>query len=149
MRGLTNSATPIKRSKAMLRNFKVLLLVFVVIAIAGAAYAFAAQNTVEDSAAGYKATVIPGYTVTDIVYDLDAADPTVVDEITFDIAPTSGSVVAAIVKVQTAAAGTWADCTLAAGVAPSMSVTCTYGALALEDVTALNIVASSSTDPAP
>jgi len=57
--------------------------------------------------------------------------------------------VAAIVKVQTAAAGSWTNCTLVAGTAPSMEVTCTYGALELEDITALNIVASSSADPAP
>lgn len=133
----------------MFRNFKALLIVFVVLVIAAGAYAFAAQNTVADSAAGYKASVVPGYTVTNIVYDLDATDPTVVDAITFDIAPTSGTVVAAIVKVQTAAAGSWTDCSLVAGTPPSMGVTCTYGALDLEDITALNIVASSSADPAP
>ena len=60
----------------MFRNFKVLLIVLVVIVIAGSAYAFAAANTVPDSAAGYKANVVPGYTVTNIVYDLDATDPT-------------------------------------------------------------------------
>ena len=133
----------------MLRNFKVLMIVLVVIAVAGSAYAFAASNTVADSAAGYKANVVPGYTVTNIVYDLKATDPTVVDAITFSIAPSSGTVVAAIVKLQTVAAGTWKDCTLAAGTAPSMDVTCTYGSLALADVTALDIVASSSLDPAP
>ena len=133
----------------MFRNFKVMFIALVVIVVAASAYAFAAQNTVPDSAAGYKANVIPGYTVTNIVYDLDATNPTLVDAITFDIAPTSESVIAAIVKVQTADGGSWADCVLVAGVAPSMEVTCTYGALELADVTALNIVASSSTDPAP
>ena len=138
-----------KRKKAMFRNFKVLLTVLVVVIVAASAYAFAATNTVPDSAAGYKANIIPGYTVTDIVYDLDATTPTVVDAITFKIAPSSGTVVAAIVKLQTVTAGSWKDCTLVAGSAPSMTVTCTYGALNLIDVTALNIVASSSLDPAP
>jgi len=133
----------------MFRNFKVLLIVFVAIVIAGSAYAFAAQNTVADSAAGYKANVVPGYTVTDIVYDLDATDPTVVDAITFAISPSDGTVVAAIVKLQTVTAGSWENCTLEAGTPPSMDVTCTYGSLDLADVTALNIVASSSADPAP
>ena len=133
----------------MFRNFKVLLIVFVAVILAGSAYAFAAQNTVVDSAAGYKASVVPGYTVTNIVYDLDATDPTLVDAITFDISPSSGTVVAAIVKLQTATGGAWTDCTLAAGTPPAMDVTCTYGSLNLIDVTALNIVASSSTDPAP
>jgi len=130
----------------MFRNFKVLLVVLVAIIVAGSAFAFAAQNTVADSAAGYKANVVPGYTVTNIAYDLDATDPTVVDKVTFAIAPSSGTVVAAIVKLQTATGGTWTDCTLAAGTAPSMNVTCTYGSLDLVDLTALNIVASSSAD---
>jgi hypothetical protein len=131
----------------MFRNLRILSALVVVIAIAGGAFAFAAQNTVPDSAAGYKANVVPGYTVTNIVYDLDASDPTLVDAITFDIAPSSGTVVAAIVKIQTATSGAWTDCTLVAGTPPSMDVTCTYGTLELEDVTALNIVASSTTDP--
>ena len=131
----------------MFRNFKILLIALVVIIAAGSVYAFAATNTVPDSAAGYKANVIPGYTVTNIVYDLDATDPTLVDAITFDVAPSSGTVIAAIAKLQTATGGAWTDCTLVAGVAPSMEVTCTYGALNLIDVTALNIVASSTLDP--
>lgn len=131
----------------MLRNFKVLLLALVVIGIAGGAYAFAAQNTIESSAGGYRASVVPGYTVTNVVYDLDGTDPTIVDAITFDIAPSSGSAVAAITKIQTADGGSWTTCTLSAGTAPSMSATCTFGALQLEDVTALNVVASSTTDP--
>ena len=139
----------VNKEIAMFRNFKVLLIVLVALVVAGSAYAFAATNTVPDSAAGYKANVVPGYTVTEIVYDLDATVPTTVDAITFKIAPSSGTVVAAIVKLQTVTAGAWTDCTLVAGTAPSMSVTCTYGSLDLIDVTALNIVASSSLDPAP
>ena len=131
----------------MLNNFKVLLFVLAVLVIGGSAYAFAAANTVPDSAGGYKASVVSGYTVTNIVYDLDAADPTIVDAITFDISPSAGSAEAVVVKVQTASGGAWTNCTLVAGVAPAKSATCTYGALLLEDVTALNIVASSTTDP--
>jgi hypothetical protein len=133
----------------MFRNFKVLFTVLVVLVIAASAYAFAASNTIEDSAGGYAAKVVPGYTVTNIVYDLDETDPTLVDAVTFDIAPSSGTVVAALVKLQTASGGAWTDCTLAAGTPPSMQVTCTYGSLQLANVTALNIVASSSLDPAP
>ncbi|MEW6401041.1 MAG: hypothetical protein AB1649_04535 [Chloroflexota bacterium] len=131
----------------MFRNFKVLLAGLVLIGIAGAAYAFAAANVVPSTAAGYAASVVPGYTVTNVVYDLDSADPSVVDAITFDIAPTSGSQAAVTVKVQTATAGSWTTCTLVDGTLPSKSATCTYGALNLADVTALNIAASSTTDP--
>ena len=132
----------------MLRNFKALLFVLAVLVIAGSAYAFAAANTVPDSAAGYKASVVSGYTVSNIVYDLDDADPTTVDAITFDITPTSGSAAAVLVKIQTETSGTWTDCSLS-GTGPGMAATCTFGALMLEDVTALNVVASSTTDPAP
>jgi len=133
----------------MFRNFKVLLIVFAAIIVAGSAYAFAAQNTVDDSAAGYKANVVPGYTVENIVYDLDADDPTLVDAITFDVSPTTGTVLVALVELQTVDAGTWKVCTLGSPTLLVTPVTCTYGALDLEDVTALNIVASSSADPAP
>jgi hypothetical protein len=133
----------------MSRNLKVLLFVLAVLVIAGGAYAFAASNTVADSAAGYKATTIDGYNVENIVYDLDATDPTVVDAITFDLTPLSGSAVASTVKIQTANGDSWTDCTLAAGSGSTMGATCTYGSLQVSAVTALNIVASSSTDPAP
>jgi hypothetical protein len=138
-----------QKDNRMFRNFKVIMFALMVIILAGGAYAFAAANTIEASAAGYKDAVVSGYTVSGIVYDLDATDPTTVDAIKFSISPSTGAVVAAIVKLQTVTAGTWKDCTLVAGTAPAMAVTCTYGSLALADVTALNIVASSSTDPAP
>ncbi len=105
----------------MSRNFKVLLAFMAVLIIAGGAYAFAAANTIEASAGGYKDAVVSGYTVTGVVYDLDATDPTTVDAITFSISPSTGAVVAAIVKLQTVTAGTWKDCTLVAGTAPAMA----------------------------
>jgi hypothetical protein len=131
----------------MFGNFKVVLFVLVILVMGGSAYAFAAQNTVADSAGGFKASVVPGYTVTNIVYDLDSADPTIVDAITFDISPTSGSAAAALAKVQTSTGGAWTNCTLVAGTLPAKAATCTFGSLQLEQVTALNIVASSTTDP--
>lgn len=137
------------KEKTMLRNLKVFVVALLVMVAIGAAYAFAATNTVPESAAGYKANVVPGYTVTNLIYDLDATDPTIVDAILFDITPSSGSAAAALVKVQTANSGSWTDCSLSAGTLPTMRVTCAFGALALTDVTALNIVASSTTDPAP
>lgn len=130
----------------MFKNFKTLLFVLVILVIAGSAYAFAAANTVPESAAGFQATVVSGYTVTNLIYDLDDTDPTQLYAITFDIAPTAGSAAAATVKVQTENDGAWTDCSLN-GAGPSKSATCTFDGLALLDVTALNIVASSTTDP--
>lgn len=126
----------------MSRNLKVLLFVLAVLVIAGSAYAFAASNSIADSAAGYAGVTVPGYDVTNIVYDLDGTDPTIVDAITFDIAPLSGSAPAVTVKIQTVNSGSWTTCPVAAGTA-----TCTFGSLPVANVTALNIVASSSVDP--
>jgi hypothetical protein len=131
----------------MVRNFKVLLAVLAVMIIAGSAYAFAAANVVPDTNAGYVASVVSGYTVGNIVYDLDATDPTLVDAITFDINPTTGTNKALLVMVQTATGGAWTTCTLVDGTLPEVQVTCTYGALALSSVTALNVVASDSLNP--
>jgi hypothetical protein len=51
------------RRKAMLRNFKVLLIGLVVIVIASSAYAVAAANTVLATKAGDGSGAISGYTV--------------------------------------------------------------------------------------
>jgi archaellin len=130
----------------MLRNFKVLLAVFAVIVIAGSAYAFAAANTVPATNAGYAASEVSGYTVDSIVYDLNDTNPTAIAKITFDINPSTGSEVAKFVRIQTATSGSWTTCTLVAGTAPEIHVTCTT-TVDLDDVTALNVVASSSLNP--
>ena len=138
-----------KRRKAMFRNLKVLLIAVFVIAIAASAYAFANANTVPDSAAGSGASSVSGYTISNLAYDLDQTNPTIVDAITFSISPDSGSEKASEVLVQTAAGGSWTSCSLVDATLPARDVTCTFGALDLEDVTALNVVANSTTDPNP
>ena len=126
----------------MARNFKVLLVVLVLIIIAAAAYAFAAANVVPDSNAGYAASVVGGYTVSGITYDLDPVDPTLLNNIIFTIAPTAGGGPAVTVKIQTANLGAWTTCPVAAGVA-----TCNVGGIPVLGVTALNVVATGSSDP--
>jgi len=133
----------------MARTLKVMLVALVVLVIAGSTYAFAAANTVPDSAAGYKANTVSGYTVTEVVYDLNAADPTLVDKITFKVGPTTGTVDAALVEIRTVSGGSWKVCTLGTAVLHVIPVTCTYTALALADIDALDVVASSSLDPVP
>ena len=133
----------------MFRNLKVLLIAVFVIAIAASAYAFANANTVPDSAAGSGASSVSGYTISNLAYDLDQTNPTIVDAITFSISPDSGSEKASEVLVQTAAGGSWTSCSLVDATLPARDVTCTFGALDLEDVTALNVVANSTTDPNP
>jgi hypothetical protein len=141
------------RSKAMVRTFKVMLVALVVLVLAGSAYAFAAANTVQASAGGYLSTTVSGYAVTDLKYDLHVDDPTMVDKITFSISPTSGSVLAATVKIQTSSAGLWTECSLIAGTSPAMLATCSYTdpnpTLTMAAIDKLNVVASSTIDPTP
>jgi hypothetical protein len=130
----------------MLRNIKIMLLALSILVLSGGFFAIAAANTVPDSDVGYSSRTVPGYSNTAPVID-NSTDPLIVDAITFSVSPNSGTVVAAIVKLQTSAGGPWTDCTLVAGVAPAMDATCTYGALLVADVTAITVVASSTVDP--
>jgi hypothetical protein len=133
----------------MFRNIKVLLAVVVVLALAGGAFAFAAGNTVPKSAAGYTANVVSGYTVTNIVYDLNKDNPTNVDNISFTIAPsTIDDPVAKTVYLQTALSGPWTLCVVTTDTATTAKCTPAISPV-ITDVTAMNIVASSSLDPTP
>ena len=133
----------------MLRNFKVILVVLVVLVLAGGAYAFAAGNTDTPlSAAGYSAKTVAGYAVTDLKYNLKSGDPTLVDTITFKV---EGAVLADTVQLQTSlleGKTDWKDCTIGAATDLVQPITCTYTTgtpLLIADVSQTNIVASSNT----
>jgi len=124
----------------MFRNLKTLLFVLVILTIAGAAYAFAANNTIAATNAGFGTTTISGYAISDVVYDLDDADPKMVDQITFVI---TGDVQPVTVKINVTEAASWKDCSII-----ESNVTCTYDtAIPLASITKLDVVASSSTNP--
>jgi hypothetical protein len=124
----------------MLGHVKIISLVLAVNVIAGGTFAFG-QNAIAERAASYKANLVPGYDATGILFDLDDADPTVVDTITFKITPSHGSTQANYAKIQTETDGIWTECSLEDDVLPTRRVTCTFESLVSEDVTALNIVA--------
>ncbi len=71
----------------MFRSSKMFVLVLVIMAFATAAYAFAANNTVEASNAGEGSKVIGGYAVTNITYTYSTANPSMITFVDFDIAP--------------------------------------------------------------
>jgi hypothetical protein len=123
----------------MLLNFKVISLVLTI--IAGSTYAFIVPHTAADSPAVYQTRMVFGHDVTGIVFDVNDTDPAVVDTITFHIAPSHGSAKASHVEIQTETDGTWTECSLVDDVLPTSVAICTFGTLAAEDVTALNIVA--------
>lgn len=123
----------------MLRNFKVLSIVLVVIVIASSAYAFAAANTVPDTKAGDGLGTVSGYTVTGIVYTLNATDPSTLDSVAFDLgaAAATGKVKAQLV----ATTGTWYTCTQ---VGVTTVWTCSTTGLTASSVNQLRVVASSN-----
>ncbi|MGB8213416.1 MAG: hypothetical protein WCE68_07635 [Anaerolineales bacterium] len=130
----------------MSRNIKVLLVFVAILALAGAAYGFAAANTVPTTAAGYTAKVVSGYTVSNIQYNLTSGDPTTVDTITFGIAPTTdGDPAPVTVYLQTALSGPWTTCVVTTTTSSTVVCTPTISPT-VAGVTALNIVASSTVD---
>jgi hypothetical protein len=90
---------------------RILVVAVLAIGIASGVYAYAATNTVANGSAGSGSGTISGYTVTSVVYGLNATTPTNLDQVSFTIAPTTTSTL----KVQLAAAGSWYTCTNTAG----------------------------------
>jgi hypothetical protein len=116
------------------RSSKLFFVVLAVLVLATSAYAFAATNTVPDSKAGEGAGAISGYTVTNIVYTFDTANPSNLTNVAFDLdAP------AANAKVSLAAAGTLQNCT---SVSPFTHWTCTLTGVTVTSASSLRVVAS-------
>ena len=87
---------------------------------------FAAANTVPPSTAGEGTNTVSGYTITSIVYNLNAADPRNADSITFIATADNGSVVAVLpnIKAKFDPAGSWYTCTRTGGVPPAHNISC-------------------------
>ncbi len=118
------------------RTFKVLLAVMIVMILAGAAYAFAAANTVPATKAGDGSGTISGYTVTNVVYNLNTTDPSTMDSVNFDL-----SAAAVTAKIKLVAAGsTWYDCTLVSG----NSWTCDTTGVTVVSIDQLRVIATSN-----
>jgi hypothetical protein len=134
-----HNATPIgygfaKRSKAMLRNFKVLLVVLVAIVLAASAYAFAASNTVNTPKAGEGFSLISGYTV-DVAYNLNASDPTLLDSVDLTL-----NAAATDVKIKlVAASSTWIDCS-----GSGTAWTCNTTGQTISGIDRIDVVATDS-----
>ncbi|MCQ3936491.1 MAG: hypothetical protein DPW18_05520 [Chloroflexi bacterium] len=119
----------------MLKNFKILIVLFVLAAISVAAYAFAASNTVPATKAGDGSGAVSGYTVTNVVYTLNGTDPSTLDNVAFDL-----GAAAAQVKVQLVSSGTWYSCTLSTGTVWECDTT----GLAVSSINQLRVVAASN-----
>lgn len=109
----------------MKNALKVLIIGLIAFTLATVTYAYAAANTVPASTAGDGAGAISGYTISNIVYTLDASNPANINKITFTL-----SAAATVVQVSTTNAAPYQSCTISGGT----SVTCTFS----PEVTVLN-----------
>ncbi len=120
----------------MFRNFKILLTVFVIIVLAVSAYAFAAANTVPDTKAGAGQGTVSGYTVSLIHYDLNATDPSTIDDVTFTLDAAADNVQIKLVS----SGSTWYTCTDQG----SNSWKCITTGVTVASVDQLDVVATSN-----
>ncbi len=126
------------RSKKM----QVLVVGFVVSALAVATYAFTAANTVATSKAGDGAGAVSGYTMDEVDYTLNAANPQTIDTVTTDV---NGTVTAgSTAKAQLdSTGGTWYTCAIGAadsGGAGETRLTCTTTGQTVVDADSFRVV---------
>jgi len=118
------------------RTLKIVFVGLVVVIMAIAVYALAAANTVPATKAGAGAGVISGYTVTNIAYDLDDTDPTLLDAVEFDLSAAAETVTIKLI----AAGSTWYSCTNVL-----LHWTCTAADVPLSTIDELEVVAVENT----
>ncbi len=71
---------------------KSIAMMLLILVLAAAIYGFAAANTMPGTTyAGYGEDTIAGYTISNVQYRLEAANPRYIDQVTFTIAPTGVS----------------------------------------------------------
>ena len=99
------------------RRHRLLVVLAVAVALGAGTYAFTATNTVPATNAGSGSGVISGYTITNVQYQLDNANPANIDSMTFTL-----SASASVAKAKVVASGAYTDCTIAGGTA----VTCDF-----------------------
>jgi len=93
------------------RRRRLVLVTAAAAALAFAAYALTASNTVPATKAGDGYGAISGYTVSNIAYQLEAANPANIDSVTFDLSATAGTVKVKVIN----ASATYTDCTNPSG----------------------------------
>jgi hypothetical protein len=112
---------------------RVLAISIIVLILAVAAFGYAAANIVPESGAGDGTGTVSGYTITNINYTLLASDPSSVESLTLDVAPTAGAGPATDVRITVDGGTTWVTCTGPVG----STWTCTFAALSEPSVLAI------------
>jgi len=113
---------------------KYLTLVLVLIILASAAYGLAAANVVPETGAGEGTGTVSGYTISNIAYTLLTTDPSKVESLSIDVAPTEGAGAAGDVRITVDAGTTWISCT-----GPVTTTwTCTFGSGSEPEISAIS-----------
>lgn len=94
----------------MFRSSKLFIVALIVLVFATAAFAFAASNTVPASYAGEGSSVTSGYTISSVVYNLNATTASNVDSVAFTL-----NAAATTVKVRLVTTGSYYSCTNTSG----------------------------------
>jgi len=74
------------------RRRRLVLVIAAAAALAFAAFAYTAANTVPDTKAGDGSGTITGYAVSNVAYQLEAADPSNIESASFDLDAAAGTV---------------------------------------------------------
>jgi len=93
-----------------IRSSKMFITVLVILVFATAAFAFAASNTVPVSYAGEGASVTSGYTVTNVVYNLNGTTASNIDSVTFTL-----NAAASTVSIRLVTTSSYYSCTNPSG----------------------------------
>jgi len=98
------------RSIRRSRRARLFVVVLAVTVVALAVYAFSAANTVPGAKVGEGSGTISGYTISTVVYNLNASNPQNIDSVTFNTDSLANTV-----KIQVVSAGSWYSCTTTNG----------------------------------
>lgn len=100
------------------------------------AFALTASNTVPSTTAGEGSQAISGYTVSNVSYGLDTANPVNLNSVSFTLTPSSASVV----KVRLFSGGSWYSCSQ--GLTGTWTCATTSPQATVAQVTSLEVVAT-------
>jgi len=105
-------------------NLRMVALLALVLVLSAVAYGFAAANNVDPSSAGDGQAAISGYTVTNIRYTLDPANPVNLSAVSFTVTPATAAQKPTSVYVKLVDTGTtYTSCTNPSGDNWTCSVT--------------------------
>ncbi|GAB4459278.1 MAG: hypothetical protein HRF47_18600 [Chloroflexota bacterium] len=117
------------------RSSKMFVVVLLALVFATAAFAFAATNTVPGTYAGEGAGTVSGYTVTNVVYNLNATNASNIDSVSFTL-----NAAASTVKVRLVTTGSFYNCTNTSGFNWTCNTTAPQATVAAADE--LRVIAS-------